>query len=74
MALDHEPAPPAGEEIHIPGPSLLPLGVAVGLTVLLVGVTTNIFLVVTGGVLLVVCVLLWIAAARRELDSLPLEH
>jgi hypothetical protein len=74
MALENETAPPAGEEIHLPGPSLLPLGVAVGLTVLLVGVTTNIVLVIAGGILLAFCVLKWIADVRREVDSLPLEH
>ena len=74
MADLDDTAPPAGEEIHLPGPSLLPLGVAVGLTVLLVGVTTNIVLVIAGGILLLVCVLRWIADVRREVDSLPLEH
>jgi hypothetical protein len=74
MATDQETAPPAGEEIHLPGPSLLPLGVAVGLTVLLVGVTTNIVLVIAGGILLAFCVLKWIADVRREVDELPLEH
>ena len=74
MALDDDTAPPAGEEIHLPGPSLLPLGVAVGLTVLLVGLTTNVILIVAGGILLVVCLLRWVADVRREVDSLPLEH
>jgi hypothetical protein len=74
MALDDDTAPPAGEEIHLPGPSLLPLGVAVGLTVLLVGLTTTIILVIAGGVLLLFCILKWIADVRREVDSLPLEH
>jgi hypothetical protein len=74
MATENETAPPAGEEIHLPGPSLLPLGVAVGLTVLLVGVTTNIVLVIAGGILLAFSVLKWIADVRREVDSLPLEH
>jgi hypothetical protein len=74
MALDDDTAPPAGEEIHLPGPSLLPLGTAVGLTVLLVGLTTNVVLIVAGGILLLVCVLRWIADTRREVDSLPLEH
>ncbi len=74
MALDDDSPPPAGEEIHLPGSSLLPLGVAVGMTVLLVGVTTNIILVIAGGVLALVCVLRWIADVRREVDSLPLEH
>ena len=74
MSAHEDEAPPPGEEIHLPGPSLLPLGTAVGLTVLLVGLTTNVVLIVAGGILLVVCVLRWIADTRREVDSLPLEH
>ena len=38
--LDPE-VPPAGEEIHLPGPSLQPLLLTVGLTVALIGVTTS---------------------------------
>ena len=33
--------PPAGEEIHLPGPSLQPLLLTVGVTMLLIGVTTS---------------------------------
>ena len=32
--------PPAGEEIHLPGPSIQPLLLAVGITIGLVGITT----------------------------------
>ena len=38
--LDPE-VPPAGEEIHLPGPSLQPFLLTVGLTVALIGVTTS---------------------------------
>ena len=48
--LDPE-IPPAGEEIHLPGPSILPLLTAVGITLALVGVTTFIELTVIGGLL-----------------------
>ena len=34
--LDPEP-PPAGEEIHLPGPSVLPALTAVGITLTLIG-------------------------------------
>ena len=30
--------PPVGEEVHLPGPSLLPLLLAFGITVMIVGV------------------------------------
>ncbi len=70
--LDPE-VPPAGEEIHLPGPSLLPLLTAVGITLALVGVTTFIELTIAGVILTVVCVVRWIGDTRREIDELPLD-
>ena len=32
-----EPDPPVGEEIHLPGPTILPLLTALGITLTLVG-------------------------------------
>jgi len=71
--LDPE-LPPTGEEIHLPGPSILPLLTAAGLTLLLVGVTTFWELTVIGAVLTIVCILRWIGDTRREVDELPLDH
>ena len=53
--LDPE-IPPAGEEIHLPGPSMLPILTAVGITLALVGVTTFIELTVVGVLLTIVCI------------------
>lgn len=66
--------PRAGEEIHLPGPSLLPLLTAIGITLALVGITTMIELTVIGGILTIVCVYRWVRVANREIDELPLEH
>ncbi len=65
--------PPVGEEIHLPGPTILPLLTAVGITLTLVGVTTFIEFTVIGAILTVGCVVRWIKDARREIDELPLE-
>lgn len=62
-----------GEEIHLPGPSILPLLTAVGITLALVGITTMIELTVIGAVLTIVCVVRWIKDARREFNELPLD-
>jgi hypothetical protein len=70
--LDPE-VPPVGEEIHLPGPSLLPLLTAVGVTLALVGVTTFIELTVIGVILTVVCAIRWIRDTRRDIDELPLD-
>ena len=67
-------APPAGEEIHLPGGSLQPLGLSVGLTLAIVGVTTSMILVVAGLLLSVVVLYGWIRDARREFNELPAEH
>ena len=66
--------PPVGEEIHLPGGSLQPIAVTVGVTLALLGLTTFIILTWVGLVILVWAVVLWIRDARREMDELPLEH
>jgi hypothetical protein len=70
--LDRD-APPAGEEIHLPGPSILPVLLAAGLALTLVGLTTFIELTVIGGLLSIGCVVRWIKDTRREVDELPLD-
>jgi hypothetical protein len=69
-----EKVTPTGEEIHLPGPSILPLLTAAGITVALVGVTTYWILSVAGGLLAIVCVWRWIGDTRRDIAELPLEH
>jgi hypothetical protein len=71
--LDRE-VPPAGEEIHLPGHSLQPLLLALGITIALVGITTSIVIVIIGGVLTLAVTIRWIADTRRDIDELPLEH
>jgi uncharacterized membrane protein YvlD (DUF360 family) len=71
--LDPE-IPPAGEEIHIPGGSIQPVLLTLGLTVTIVGVTTNLFLVIAGAILSVCVIVAWIRDTRRDIDELPLEH
>jgi hypothetical protein len=65
--------PPVGEEIHLPGPSILPVLTAVGITLTLIGVTTFIEFTVVGVILTVCCVVRWIKDTRREIDELPLD-
>jgi hypothetical protein len=65
--------PPVGEEIHLPGPTILPVLTALGITLTLIGVTTFIELTVIGGLLTIACVVRWIKDTRREIDELPLD-
>jgi uncharacterized membrane protein (DUF485 family) len=70
--LDPE-VPPTGEEIHLPGPSMDPLLLTVGITMALLGVTFSIVLVIAGVLLSLVITVRWIRAARNDIDELPLE-
>jgi hypothetical protein len=65
--------PPVGEEIHLPGPSVLPVLTALGITLALVGITTFIEFTVIGVLLTIFCVVRWIKDTRREVDELPLD-
>ena len=67
-------APPAGERIHMPEPSILPVLNAVGLAVAIVGITISIVAVIAGAVLFLGTAIVWIRSARREMEDLPLEH
>jgi hypothetical protein len=71
-ALDPD-VPPVGEEIHLPGPTILPLLTAVGVTLLLVGITTFIELTIAGAILTVVCIVRWVKDTSREINELPLD-
>jgi hypothetical protein len=71
--LDPE-IPPAGEEIHLPGPSLHPLLLTVGITLALLGTTIYFPFVIAGVILSVWVVVAWIRSTRREMDELPLDH
>ena len=71
--LDPE-TPPAGEDIHLPGPSLQPLLLTVGITAVVIGVTISIFLVIAGSIVSVAVIARWIADTRRDIAELPLDH
>ena len=70
--LDPE-LPPVGEEIHLPGPSILPVLTAVGITLAIVGITTFIEMTVIGVLLTLYCIVRWIGDTRREINELPLD-
>jgi hypothetical protein len=67
-------APPAGEEIHLPGPTLLPIIVAAAITLIVIGTTLNWLFSIVGAVVFVIAVWRWIADTRRDVAELPEEH
>ena len=68
------PVPPAGEDIHIPGPSVQPVLLTLGITATLLGLTISWFLIAAGGLLTIAVLFAWIRGARREFDDLPADH
>lgn len=66
--------PPAGESVHMPAPSALPLINAAALAFAIVSITLSWILVAVGGVIFLVTAIRWIGDTRREIAELPLEH
>jgi hypothetical protein len=68
------PAPPAGEEIHLPGPTYLPLFMAVGITLGVIGITINFIISIVGAAVFLVTFVRWLRQVRRDVSELPLDH
>jgi type IV secretory pathway TrbD component len=67
-------APPAGETIHLPGPTYLPIVTAAGITIIVVGVVQSWLIVAFGVIVTLVAVVRWIRETRQDVAELPLEH
>jgi hypothetical protein len=70
---EHE-APPVSEEVHLPGPTILPFVTAIAITLIVIGTTINWIFSAIGGVVLIYCVVRWIGDTRRDVAELPEEH
>jgi hypothetical protein len=66
--------PPPTEEIHLPEPSYLPPVMALGITLIVVGIVIGLPVVVVGAILFLVTLVRWIRQTREEMGELPLEH
>jgi hypothetical protein len=69
-----EEVPPRGEPVHLPEPSYLPVLVALGVTLALVGVVVNWAVFAAGMLIAAYCVGRWIRQTRSDISDLPLEH
>jgi membrane protein implicated in regulation of membrane protease activity len=74
MSELEERTPPVGEEIHLPGPSLLPFISAAAVTGIVVGTTIWWVWSALGAVVLLICLYRWVSDTSREISSLPEEH
>ena len=72
--LEQRPIPPAGEEVHMPEPSIIPVVNAAALAITIVSLTLSWYVVALGGVVFLITTIKWIADVRRDIDQLPLEH
>jgi hypothetical protein len=74
MSQLEDDVPPTGEQLHMPSPSLLPVLLAVGLTLALVGVTVSIIFTIVGGLITIPVLVVWIRSSRGETAELPPGH
>jgi hypothetical protein len=66
--------PQPTEEIHLPEPSFLPVVLALGVTIAIVGVVFTWVMVVIGAIIFLICLTRWIRQTREEMSELPLGH
>ena len=72
--LEHRPVPPAGEEIHMPEPSIVPIVNAAALAIAIVSITLSWYVVALAGTVFLITTIRWIVDVRRDIAALPLEH
>jgi hypothetical protein len=70
----HREPPAVSEEIHLPGPTILPLTTAIGITLIVVGTTITWILSIVGGLVFLVSAIRWLGDTRRDMAELPDEH
>ena len=74
MSDVEQPAPPVGEEIHLPGPTVIPIASAAGITLIVIGTTIDWIFSLVGGVIFIVTTVMWIRDTRRDVAELPEDH
>ena len=67
-------APPVGEEVHMPAPSILPLINAAALALAIVSITISWWLVGFAMLVFLATAVRWVRDVRRDISELPLDH
>jgi hypothetical protein len=67
-------APPVGEEVHMPEPSIIPIINAAALAIAIVCITLSLVVCIAALIVFLVTTVKWVADVRRDIDHLPLEH
>ncbi len=71
---EHRTAPPVGEEIHMPAPSIVPVINAAALAIAIVAITISWVVVGAALVVFLATTVKWVLDVRRDIADLPLEH
>jgi hypothetical protein len=72
--VQHTGAPPVGEEVHMPAPSVLPLINAASLALAIVAITLSWWIVGAAMIVFLGTTIRWVRDVRRDIAELPLEH
>jgi Cytochrome c oxidase subunit IV len=72
--VEHSGAPPVGEEVHMPAPSVLPLINAAALALAIVAITLSWWIVGAAMIVFLATTIRWIRDVRRDIAELPLDH
>jgi hypothetical protein len=67
-------APPVGEEVHMPAPSILPLINAAALALAIVSLTISWWVVGFALIVFLATAVRWIRDVKRDIAELPLDH
>lgn len=76
MSEPEHDTPPVGEEIHLPGPTALPVVSAAAITMIVIGTTVgpDFIISIVGLILFVITTVMWIRDTRRDISELPEDH
>jgi hypothetical protein len=75
--LDRDDGPALGpptEEIHLPDPSYLPPVMALGITLMIVGIVLGLPVIIVGAIVFLITLVRWVRQTREEMQQLPLDH
>jgi hypothetical protein len=71
---EHTGVPPAGEEVHMPAPSALPLINATALAIAIVALTISWWVVGVAMIIFLWTTVRWVRDVKRDIADLPLDH
>ena len=71
---EYTDVPRAGEEVHMPAPSALPLINAAALAIAIVALTISWWIVGVAMLVFLATAVRWVRDVKRDISELPLDH